>query len=556
MSNFNEDFEKELKAAFLEEAEGLLSEAEQNFLNLENPKSYADALENLYRIAHNLKGGARAVGFSSVTELSHRLETVFTRLRKKELSLNHELVGLLLRANDRLSKLIGELKRTGNTSLEIADLVVELDKVRTQSERTVPTPETTIPRLSGLESPDVSEKDGFDLSLVATETLRVSLGKIERLLNHVGELVILKNILVEHKHEAGSAPMQRHIIGLEKLTREIQLLAMSLRMIPVKSTFLKMRRIVRDTSLRLGKETELTLEGEDTEIDKLVLEGINDPLMHLVHNALDHGLEDGKTRESLGKPKAGHVRLSAYTRGDSIIIECADDGRGMDPDRLVAKAVEKGILPEGAKLTPQEAYEIIFMPGFSTSDEVTDISGRGVGMDVVRANVARLGGKIEIQTSPGKGTCFRFILPFTLAIMDGMVVRSGRERYVIPLAHIRENLQLCPGDIHSVAMKGEVLHLRGEVLPLFYLSRLLGGHSPVSDAEPIVMVVKSTTSPTFSLVVDEILGEQQVVTKRLGYEIDGLPGITGTAILADGKPALVMDPVEVIEFCQQWEGAA
>jgi two-component system chemotaxis sensor kinase CheA len=323
---------------------------------------------------------------------------------------------------------------------------------------------------------------------------------------------------------------------------------MGLRMVPVESTFSKMRRIVRDVSGHLQKEVDLTLEGMDTEIDKRVLEGVGDPLMHLVHNALDHGIESAEERVAAGKVTRGNLTLRAYHRGENIVIECEDDGRGLDAAAIIEKAQSRGLVDARTSLTEYQAYQLLFLPGFSTRTEVTEVSGRGVGLDVVKTAVSALGGNIEIASRMGNGTTFRLVLPFTLAILDAMVVQAGESRYVVPVAHIHETLQPRPEEIVTLGQT-EAIRLRGEVLPLYYFSELLGyGRGARTASEAIVLVVKSASSPAFSVVVDDILGQQQVVTKRLGDEIEGLPGLTGSAILGDGRPALVMDPVEVIEF--------
>jgi two-component system chemotaxis sensor kinase CheA len=376
-------------------------------------------------------------------------------------------------------------------------------------------------------------------------------------MNNVGELVILQTVLSQHQHLFQSVLVQKTVSQLAKITKEIQEVSMSLRMVPLRQTFQKMQRIVRDTSKALGKEVNLVLGGEDTEIDKTLVDNLNDPLVHLIQNAVDHGIESLEARRAKGKPDVGTLSLTAFHRGNSIVIEVRDDGAGLDAQKLRVKATEKGILKPNQVLTDAQARLLIFAPGFSTKSEVSEISGRGVGMDVVKTNVERLlHGSIEIDTEVGKGTCFRVVLPLTLAIIDGMVASAGDARYIIPLSHVQESIQPKKEDISYVTGMGEILNLRGASLPLYRLSSVLG-HAPKTDGLGIAIVVSregagtsddngSAESSAFSVMVDEILGQQQVVIKQLGREIRNLRGVSGGAILGDGKVALILDLGELV----------
>jgi two-component system chemotaxis sensor kinase CheA len=380
------------------------------------------------------------------------------------------------------------------------------------------------------------------------ESIRVNLGRIDKLMNNVGELVILQTMLSQHKKSIESLLVQKTIHQLEKITREIQDISMSLRMVPLKQTFQKMQRIVRDTSLELAKEVRLEISGEDTELDKTVLEQIGDPLVHLIRNAVDHGLESKNERIQTGKSEVGLVQLSANNRGSHIVIEVRDDGKGLDPKKLVAKALEKGLIKSGQDLSDEQAYELIFAPGFSTKAIVTNVSGRGVGMDVVKTNITRLSGEIQIETHLGTGTCFRILLPLTIAIIDGIVVRVSDQNYVVPVSNIHESMRPKVEQIGTVTGVGEVLKLRGETLPVYRLGKLLGLKSDkISINEATAMVVRPPKMKPFAVLVDEMLKKQQVVIKRLGEEIRGTPGITGGAILGDGKAALIIDFPELVE---------
>jgi two-component system chemotaxis sensor kinase CheA len=334
---------------------------------------------------------------------------------------------------------------------------------------------------------------------------------------------------------------------MTKIIKEIQGTSMSLRMVPLKQTFQKMQRIVRDTSVALSKDIQIHLNGEETELDKTVIEALADPLVHLIRNAVDHGIEGRDERINAGKSTQGSVYLSAYHRGDKIVIEVRDDGKGLSADNLKKKALEKGILKEGDNLSDEQSYQLIFAPGFSTKNEVSDVSGRGVGMDVVKTNILRLQGNIELETTLGKGTCFRIVLPLTLAIVDGMVVTQGGDRFVIPISQVAESLQPKHEDVSFINETGESLVLRGECLPLLRLDSVLrkraGDKRPAWES--IALVVRGPNHRPFSILVDDIVCQQQVVIKRLGEEIQGIPGISGAAILGDGKAGLILDLFEL-----------
>ena len=387
------------------------------------------------------------------------------------------------------------------------------------------------------------------------ESIRVSLKRLERLMNNVGELVILQAVLNQQKHQVQSVLIQKTIDQLAKITKDIQDISMSLRMVPLKQTFQKMQRIVRDTSMALNKDVRLDITGEETELDKIVLEQIGDPLVHLVRNAVDHGLETTEERLAAGKPAQGVVSLNAFHRGSHIVLEVKEDGRGLDAKKLTAKALEKGIVKPGQILTDEQAYQLIFASGFSTKTQITDISGRGVGMDVVRSNIAALQGEIQVETEPGKGTTFRVLLPLTLSIIDGMVVQTGEERYVVPIAQVHESVQPEQMDVHHVSGMGDILSLRGENLPLFRLAQVLGRKTPVAQKADsagavsawngIAIVVRTGKNP-FAIFVDDIIGHQQVVIKRLGNEVQNIKGISGGAILGDGRAALILDFTELV----------
>ncbi|HCM40462.1 MAG: hypothetical protein A2X97_15090 [Bdellovibrionales bacterium GWA1_52_35] len=643
-----DDFEKELKSGFLDEAAQLLADAEQCFLNLESAADDPSIVEKLFRLAHNLKGSARAVGFGDIAEFTHQLESLLLKIKNKEIAIQASNVTLLLKCNDHLVRMVDLLKADMNARVDSSELLAEIGRhlsgdAESTEEVVSATPEQTqiaaqaaeqavedavqqaldealeaansevaavvegvVEDIIPSDEPAYPSADQFaDLSKMVDESLkespaaavnnvlelprkepvqapaavsasapspvsgtaqsappaqqdesiRVSLKRLERLMNNVGELVILQAVLNQQKHQVQSVLIQKTIDQLAKITKDIQDISMSLRMVPLKQTFQKMQRIVRDTSMALNKDVRLDITGEETELDKIVLEQIGDPLVHLVRNAVDHGLETTEERLAAGKPAQGVVSLNAFHRGSHIVLEVKEDGRGLDAKKLTAKALEKGIVKPGQILTDEQAYQLIFASGFSTKTQITDISGRGVGMDVVRSNIAALQGEIQVETEPGKGTTFRVLLPLTLSIIDGMVVQTGEERYVVPIAQVHESVQPEQMDVHHVSGMGDILSLRGENLPLFRLAQVLGRKTPVAQKADsagavsawngIAIVVRTGKNP-FAIFVDDIIGHQQVVIKRLGNEVQNIKGISGGAILGDGRAALILDFTELV----------
>jgi two-component system chemotaxis sensor kinase CheA len=322
---------------------------------------------------------------------------------------------------------------------------------------------------------------------------------------------------------------------------------MSLRMIPIKPTFQKMERLARDLARSFDKKVHFETSGEDTELDRTVVEEIGDPLVHMVRNSLDHGLEPTADRLAKGKAETGTVRLSAYHQGSNIVIELSDDGRGIDPDRIFRKAVEKGVIPANAQLSRDEILALIFAPGFSTAEKVTSVSGRGVGMDVVKRNIEKLRGKIEITTEVGKGSTFKIKLPLTMAIIDGLVVRVGTDKFILPSTSVQMAMRPAKEAITTIHGQGEVLELRGRILPLHRLHRRFGIPADAQQPWDGIVVLVEHSGKVSALLVDEMVSKQEVVIKNLGAFMQGLPGVAGGAILGDGNIALILDPASLLQ---------
>ena len=392
-----------------------------------------------------------------------------------------------------------------------------------------------------------------------SSSIRVSTQKIDELINTVGEVVITQSMLAQLGALAEGTSAERLRSGLAQLERNVRELhesVMRVRMLPIGFAFSRFPRLVRDVAQRLGKQIELKLIGEQTELDKTVLERIGDPLVHLVRNSIDHGIEMPEVRVAAGKPAAGTVHLEAFHRGSAIIIEVSDDGQGLDSDRILAKARSRGLIGAGETPSQEAIYELIFLPGFSTAEQTTDLSGRGVGMDVVRRNIKSLGGKIDIRSQRGQGSRFTISLPLTLAIVDGQSVCVGDETYIVPLVSIVESLQIKAGGVNRLSMAGEVVSFRGAYLPLLRLHELFGIEPRSRAIHDGLVVVVEGDGQRVGLFVDDLRGQQQVVIKSLETNYGQIPGVSGATILGDGSVALILDVAGLIRTTSSRREAA
>ena len=389
-----------------------------------------------------------------------------------------------------------------------------------------------------------AEPAGAGDAVAVVSSIRVQLDKMDKLVNLVGELVISQSMLAERlKSVAGgrSPELRRSVEDLAQHARNLQEGIMAMRAQPVKSVFARMPRLVRELAAETGKKLNLQISGEDTEIDKTVIEQLYDPITHMIRNAIDHGIEMPDERVAQGKPAEGLIRLSAGHAGGRIVIQVADDGRGIDRQRLLRRAVERNLVA-GDSLTDEQIDNLIFLPGLSTASGVSNISGRGVGMDVVRRNVERLGGRVTIRSVPGTGCSFHLALPLTLAVLDGMVVRVGSEMYVVPLANIVESLRPAARQVHALVGVGDVLSVRGAYVPLLHLDRQFGIRDAAGDpTRGLVMLVDTDAGSQIGLVVDDIIGQQQVVIKSLETNFRSIRGIAAATILGNGRVALILD---------------
>jgi two-component system chemotaxis sensor kinase CheA len=417
---------------------------------------------------------------------------------------------------------------------------------------TAPKPEEAAAPAPGC-APDTQAARNGAADASTQDSVRVRTDRLDRLVDMVGELVIAHSMVSQDSHASAASDVElsKKITHVGKIVRDLQDLSMSLRMVPLKPTFQKLTRIARDVARKGHKNLQFLTEGDETEIDRNMVDAIAEPLVHMVRNAADHGIETPEARRLAGKPEQGTIRLSAYHMGGHVMIDLSDDGGGLDRERIVKKALAKQLITSEKGLSESEIFQLIFVPGFSTNEAVTDVSGRGVGMDVVRKNIDRLKGRIEISSERGKGTLFSIRLPLTLAITDGMLVRVGQERYIIPTRDISLNFRPEPEQLSTAVGRGEMVMLRGNPLPLFRLHELFGVQGAVEDPCQALVVVLHDGASACALLVDELLSQQQVVAKSLGPAVGQVQAISGGAILGDGRVGLILDPSSLISLARQ-----
>lgn len=382
-------------------------------------------------------------------------------------------------------------------------------------------------------------------------TIRVDITKLDKLMNLVGELVINQARVAQiasHKDKINVLELTSAADGLDRITRDLQEQIMRARMIPIENTFSQFQRMVRDTAKEIGKDIKLNIIGKETELDKTIIELINDPLKHMIRNSIDHGVETTEERLAKGKPAQGTITLNAYYEAGNIVIEISDDGNGLNKEKILSKAKDKGLVSPDKELNEDEIYQLIFLPGFSTADQISEISGRGVGMDVVKNNITRLRGSIDIQTKEGFGTTFRIILPLTLAIIDGMLVKVGQELYIIPLLSIVESIRPKDEDIKHVNTESEVINVRGEYIPLIRLYDLFNIETEHKNPSKALTVIVTSGKNKACLLVDDIIGQQQAVIKSLEENFSAINGISGATILGDGTLAMILDISTIIRI--------
>jgi two-component system chemotaxis sensor kinase CheA len=581
----------EMLREFISESYEHLHNIELGVLVLEEKPEDHDTLNSIFRAFHTFKGGSGLLNLTPVNRLAHELESLLDLARHKKIGISSQVIDVILEGGDVLKRFTVEIERQvsgerDNSAIIIptSELIARVRRIVQQGvppasapEQAAPAPEAPA-QASPVQSPVSVSKEpapapaapvvvpsaaeehkseskdpskesaaraaGTDAAMGSASALvKVATQKLDNLVDLTGEMVIAQSQVVHDPSLTGMADVRllRNLTQLSRIANELQKTVLSLRMVPIRPTFQKMNRLIRDLATRQGKLIELKLHGEDTELDRTLVEQLNDPLVHMIRNAVDHGIEKDVVRRANGKPPVGTIDLRAWHQGGSIILEVKDDGAGLNCDRIRAKAIKEGLIHADTVLTEQETYQLIFEPGFSTAEIVTDVSGRGVGMDVVRRNIEKLRGKIEIQSVLGEGSCFRIYLPLTLAIIDGMLISIGHQRYILPALLVRESFRPTPGMISTVQGKGEMVNVRGRLTPMLRLYEHFGLTPESTDPTQSVVVVVGYENQQRCLLVDQLLGKQEVVIKALGETFKQRKDFAGAAILGDGQVGLIIE---------------
>jgi len=530
---------------FKAEAEENLGRMEESLVALEDSPGDPELLHTIFRVAHTLKGNAAALGFTGLTEFAHRLEDCLDRLQKGTAQAGTGLITTLLKSVDALRDL---LSSSLAGQVEMGEAHQELLRILAEESGASPhTPHDAAaarPAAPLRNSPGRRKEDRTEWS-ERTRTLRVDIDKLDRMLNLTGEIAIARGRIRQMLAELGAGSGEEVLEvqrDSDRLFLDLQELVMKIRMVPIGPTFRQHSRTVRDLATSSGKQARLEIEGEDVEVDTTVVNLIRDPLTHMLRNAVDHGLEMPEKRQAAGKDPCGLIRLRAFHDTGNIVIQISDDGGGLNRTRILEKARSRGLVIK-AEMTDTEILRLIFEPGFSTADKVTDVSGRGVGMDVVRRNIEALRGSVTVDSKEGQGTTLTIRLPLTLAIIEGFLVGVGAETYVLPLDVVVECVDLPESERNNGEPEG-MINLRGKSLPYVRLRQMFGGKNEETIREQIVVVQHHDLRA--GMVVDALYGENQIVIKPLGKLFQGLPGVSGSTILGNGRVALILDVPAII----------
>ena len=571
------DLDEELGQMFCAEAQDLLQDVEQGVLTLESNAQDQSTIDTVFRAFHTFKGNSSMLKLAVLQRLAHELESLLDQVRRGKMALTRESIDLILKGSDvirqyvdEMSRQLGGVNRGRTIRLPVQRIIADVHALLAGKPSTPVTPAVAAspvvaPAVAApaVAKPAVSEAvelptpepertlPAMTAEMVSTEpavaapagVVRVDTLKLDSLIDLVGELVVAQSQVVQSQELKGIANehLARSLSQLRSITSDLQRTAMSLRMVPIRGTFRKMTRLVRDLAGDLGKEINLRLEGEETELDRTVVEELSDPLVHMIRNSADHGIELPGERAAAGKPAAGTITLKAFHQGGFIVVQIEDDGRGLNTGRILAKAVERGLVDAQESLAESQILDLIFMPGFSTAEQVTGLSGRGVGMDVVRRNIEKIRGKVEVESVPGKGTRFTTYVPLTLAIIEGLLVGVGDQRYIIPTLSVQESFRPLPGAVTTVQGRGELISVRGRLTPLLRLGRHLNTPSKADDPSRGIVVVVESGQDSRCLFVDELIGKQEVVIKSLGDVFRDQHAFAGAAILGDGRVGLILD---------------
>jgi len=560
----------EIVEEFLVESSEGLDQLDQDFVELEKNPGDKALLANIFRCIHTIKGTCGFLGFSKLESVTHVGENLLSRLRDGELALTPEITSALLAMVDAVRSIMGHIEEGGTEGDTDYGALIDQLSALTQGEPAAPAatppptpavetapategeaPPTSEPKPEPKAEPPAAEKnaDAEDRQgkSLSDGSIRVDVGLLDKLMNLVGELVLARNQVLQYTNTAPENGLNATTQRLNLITTELQESVMKTRMQPIGNVWSKFPRVVRDLSVSFGKRVEVEMEGKDTELDKTIIEAIKDPLTHIVRNAVDHGMETAEEREAAGKPAQGTLHLRAFHEGGQVNIEISDDGRGIDPQKVLAKALQRGLVTQEqtSRMTERSILALIFYPGFSTAEKVTNVSGRGVGMDVVRSNIEKIGGTVDLQSQFGRGTTLRIKIPLTLAIVPALIVRTAGDRFALPQVNLLELVRL-EGETATKGIEwvrgAPVYRLRGQLLPLVHLNRTLGlPDGPPKEEDEINIVVLQADERVFGLVVDEILDTEEIVVKPLGKQLKSLDAFAGATIMGDGAVALILD---------------
>lgn len=557
----------ELFGGFLAESLEGLDQVDQILLGAEQQAASSEQINALFRVFHSIKGVSSFLGAEDVQALSHVTETLLGKIREGSRQLSGRELAVIFEATAQMRQLLEVVRTAVEADVEIpadaatAQLSQRIEQVTASPDalgepeaelaaamsEAEPEPDLELDHAAKPEpEPEAVRPAGAAPGAAARirETVKVDLERIDSVVEMIGELIIVESMITnaEEVRSVASLRFRNYLGQLSKISRDLQSIAMRMRMVPVRGVFQKMARLVRDLSLKTGKSVRLVQLGEATEMDRSMVERIEDPLVHMIRNAIDHAIEPPEVRRGLGKPETGTITLSARHEGGSVVIELSDDGRGLSREGILRKARERGLVGDGAEqLGDAEVHALIFLPGFSTAASVSELSGRGVGMDVVKRNVESLRGRVLVSSLFGAGTNFRLVLPLTLAIIDGMLVSVGDERYIIPSLAIVESLQPTPGMVRVLGQASELVNVRGEIFPLQRLKRLFETPSGKDDPEQARVVVVESGGRKVGLLVDDVLTQHQVVIKPLSGGIGNAELLSGAAILSDGRVGLILN---------------
>jgi len=594
---FDAEADGELLREFISESQEHLLNIENGVLTLEENPEDKEELNSIFRAFHTFKGSSGFLNLVPINKCAHELENLLDLARQEKLAVTTPIINIILEGGDVLKQFVIEMqaridgkKKPGPFVVPTSDLIGRVRQLArgeavsapaaapkaaaaaapisaspTETAASTPAAEATsasetasaaaAPKPAAARAPVVETPSG-DHDSGKAAFIKVDTSKLDGLFDLVGEMVIAQSLVSQDPElrQVNSPRLTRNLAQLGRITGELQKTTMSMRMVPIRGTFQKMTRAVRDLSGKVNKQVNLVLSGEETELDRTIVEEIGDPLLHMVRNSVDHGIESTEKRVAAGKSPIGTVSLRAFHEGGNIVIELSDDGGGLNKERILQKARENGIVGATDTPTDSEIFQLIFAPGFSTAEKVTDISGRGVGMDVVRRNIQKLRGKIEIRSETGKGSTFTIFLPLTLAIIEGLVVRVGNQRYIIPTLSVRESLRPLPEMISTLHQTHEMVNVRGSLHPLIRLHEVFAVPNAIADATEAIVVMIEAGHYQAALLVDDLVGKQEVVIKSLGETFKGIRALAGAAILGDGAVGLILDTAALVHHTTNSKG--